>query len=67
MPRLSLCHDNGLMVTPYADQVLHLASGVCTVGSIKLSYYIKHEEAGRYKNIEAALDWLCYHQPYYCG
>lgn len=47
-----------LVVTPYADQVLHLASGVCTVGSIKLSHYIKHEEAGRYKNIEVA--YMCW-------
>ncbi len=34
-----------LVVTPHADQVLHLASGVCPVGSIKLSHYIKHSEA----------------------
>lgn len=31
-----------LVVTPSADQVLRLASGVCAVGSIQLSGYIKH-------------------------
>lgn len=34
-----------LVVTPHTDRVLHLASGVCPVGSIKLSHYMEHGDA----------------------